>query len=306
MNTKYDIFVVADLCIDLLFTGNVRPRYGQAEQFIEDYTADVGGSAAIFASQFTKLGGKIGFLGKVGNDIFGDILLNKLKLLQISTEFVTIDKTCKTAVGVGLSDGKDRAMLTYLGSISALQPADIQADWIENTRHWHIAGYYLLEQFQDFWLEFLPELKKRGITVSLDTNWAPHGDWHKVQNILPFINVLLPNEEEAMLISGRFDTIEAGKALAQLCELVVVKCGAEGAIAFQKDKITRFSIPDTLTEDLAIVDTTGAGDNFDAGFMRNWLLNKPLVDCVHWGMKCGTTSLKAIGGITGQVQEIIL
>ncbi len=304
MNTKYDVFVVADLCMDLLFTGRVRPRYGQAEQFIDDYTADLGGSAAIFASQFTKLGGKVGFLGKVGDDLFGHILLDKLKKIGISTELVSIDPHCKTAVGVGLSDRADRAMLTYLGSIEALQPTDIQEVFIENTRHWHIASYYLLEQFQEFWIDFLPKLKEKGITISLDTNWAPRNDWFRVKPILPLIDVLLPNEEEALYLSDREDFIERGKRLAGICNLVVIKCGAEGATVFQGDKVTRFGIPDVFTENLEIADTTGAGDNFDAGFLRNWLLGKPLVDCVQLAMKCGTKSLTAIGGIAGQVQEI--
>ncbi|MBK7870157.1 MAG: carbohydrate kinase family protein [Saprospiraceae bacterium] len=298
---KYDVFVIADLCIDLLFTGTVRPKYGQAEQLIDDYTVDLGGSAAIFASQFAKLGGNVGFLAKVGNDLFGNILLEKIKSIGISSEHISIDETHKTAAGIGLSDGQDRAMLTYMGTLLSVKPEDIKDEFIKRTKHWHIASYFLLENLWDFWILFLQKLKQQGLTVSLDTNWAPKENWQQVHNILPYIDVFLPNEEEAKLISGEKNVIEAGKWLSDRCNLVVIKCGGDGAMAFQKEKIYKFDIPIHLTENLMIADTTGAGDNFDAGFLHNWLLNKALEECIKLGMECGTRSLSAIGGIEGQI-----
>lgn len=303
---KYDVFVVADLCIDLLFTGKVRPQFGQAEQLVEDYTADLGGSAAIFASQFTKLGGNVGFLASVGDDLFGKMLLEKIQSIGISTKFITVNKTGKTAVGLGLSDRHDRAMLTYTGTMLDVQPQNITSELMKQTRHWHIAGYYLLPQFWDFWPSFLQKLQLQGITISLDTNWAPEGNWEKVREILHNVNVFLPNEEEAKRISGKENLEAAGKWLAQHCDLIVVKCGANGVSVFQKDRLQTFSIPAQLTENLAIADTTGAGDNFDAGFLSAWLSGKSLEDCVHLGMRCGTASLRAIGGIAGQIYNTIV
>lgn len=300
-NKQFDAFVVADLCVDLLFTGTVRPKYGQAEQLIDDYTIDLGGSAAIFAAQFAKLGGKIGLLAKVAEDLFGNMLKDKLKSLGISTAYISTDPSRKTSVGIGLFDGKDRAMLTYTGTMLATQPEDIHKNYLNLTSHWHIASYYLLTQLRSFWSEFIPQLKKQGISLSLDTNWDPEEDWQQVQEILPFVDVFLPNEAEAKHISGKNDLLESGKYLAQYCGLVVVKCGADGAIVFRNDEIQSFAIPAELTENLQIADTTGAGDNFDAGFLRNWLLGKSLEECIHLGIRCGTASLKAIGGIEGQL-----
>lgn len=302
---KYDVFVVADLCIDLLFTGKVRPQYGQAEQFVDDYTTELGGSAAIFASQFTKLGGNVGFLASVGDDVFGRILIDKLRSLNIGTRFIKLDPTEKTAVGLGLSDGHDRSMLTYAGTMFGIQPENITSELINQTKHWHIAGYFLLPQLWDFWKPFLQQIQQQGITTSLDTNWAPAGNWSQVREILPLVNVFLPNEAEAMHISGKDNLKAAGYWLAQRCDLVVIKCGAAGAITFEKGRVQTFAIPAELTENLTIADTTGAGDNFDAGFLRAWLLGKPLSECVQLAMKCGTSSLRAIGGIGGQIHAII-
>ena len=71
---KFDVAVIADLCVDILIRGDVVPVWGQVEQFVDDYCLELGGSAGIFASQFTRLGGRVGLYGKVGNDLFGRYL----------------------------------------------------------------------------------------------------------------------------------------------------------------------------------------------------------------------------------------
>jgi sugar/nucleoside kinase (ribokinase family) len=115
--------------------------------------------------------------------------------------------------------------------------------------------------------------------------------------------VFLPNEGEALHISGKDDLDQAGKWLAGITGLTVIKCGAQGAVAFKGDERTQFAVPQALLDGLRIVDTTGAGDNFDAGFMFAWLQGEALADCVALGMKCATASLGAIGGIEGQLRE---
>ncbi|MFN4764046.1 carbohydrate kinase family protein [Gillisia sp. Q332] len=301
---KYDVAVVADLCLDILLSGKVKPIYGQVEQYIDDYAIELGGSAAIFASQFTKLGGKVGLIGSVGEDTFGDILLQKLKHLHISTDHVIIKPEIKTSVGVGLSYYDDRAMLTFQGSMAALSAEDIlNSKVLNHTCHLHIAGYFLLDQLFSFWPDVIIELQSKGITTSLDTNWSPNNDWKKVMELLPSINVFMPNEEEAKKISNKTDVIEAGTWLAKFCQIVVIKRGGDGATIF-KDKVHfHTDVPQEISKDLKIADTTGAGDNFDAGFLREWLQGKPLKVCGMTAVKCGTLSLSEIGGIQGQLQE---
>ncbi len=301
---KYDVAVVADLCLDLLMTGKVKPIYGQEEQIVDDYAIEVGGSAAIFASQFRKLGGKVGFIATVGDDPFGSILLDKLSKLDISTENVNVKPDVKTSVGLGLSYFEDRAMLTYPGSMASLSAQEvINSEVLKNTCHLHIAGYFLLDQLFDLWPEVLVDLQSKGITTSLDTNWSPNNNWEKVKDLLPYINVFLPNEEEAKNISGRTDIVEAGKWLSEFSEIVVIKRGGEGATIFNGKNNFHLEIPSELTENLKIADTTGAGDNFDAGFLREWLKGKSLRECSVTAIKCGTLSLSEMGGIKAQLQE---
>ena len=301
---KYDVAVVADLCLDILLSGKVKPIYGQVEQYIDDYAVELGGSAAIFASQFTKLGGKVGLIGSVGKDAFGDILLQKLKSLQISTDYIIIKPEIKTSVGVGLSYFDDRAMLTFQGSMATLSAEDIfNSKILDQTCHLHIAGYFLLDQLISFWPKVVIELQSKGITTSLDTNWSPNNDWNKVMELLPYINVFMPNEAEAKKISNKTDIMEAGAWLAKFCQIVVIKRGKDGATIFKDNFHFHIDVPQEISKDLKIADTTGAGDNFDAGFLREWLQGKPLKVCGMTAVKCGTLSLSEIGGIEGQLQE---
>jgi sugar/nucleoside kinase (ribokinase family) len=297
------VAVVADLCLDILFTGNVKPIYGQVEQYVDDYHIELGGSAGIFASQYTKLGGQVNLYGVVGNDFFGRFLKERLQQLGMSTQYLTVSDAYKTAVGLGLAKQDDRAMLTYKGSFNGVLADGIRDSGIlQNASHVHIASYFLLEQLQDFWMEQLPLLKQKGITVSLDTNWSPAEDWDKVHAILPYVDVCIPNEEEALRISGKTSVEEAGMWLNQFSKLVVIKQGEKGASVFSGSTIQHFSIPDSLTKELSIADTTGAGDNFDAGFLYAWLQGARFNECVTLGMRCGTSSLSSIGGIDGQVR----
>jgi sugar/nucleoside kinase (ribokinase family) len=302
---EYDVVVIADLCVDILFTGDVKPIYGQVEQFINNYELELGGSAAIFASQFSKLGGKVGLLGTAGEDIFGQYIVDRVDRLGITTEYISRTSDFKTAVGLNLSNQEDRAMLTYKGSIDGITSELLKDSLIlNNTNHVHIVSYFLLNHLQSFWSSELASLKKGGMKVSLDTNWDPDDCWESVIDILHHVDVFIPNEEEALRISKKANVKAAGKWLSQFGGLVVVKCGENGAIVFEGDSVKNYNVPELLLSDMKISDTTGAGDNFDAGFLYAWLKDKPIDVCVNLGLRCGTSSLSKLGGIAGQITQL--
>ncbi len=295
--------VISDLCADLLIQGNVTPRYNQEEQLVDDYELELGGSAAIFASQLARLGREVSLYGLVGDDLFGEYLVTRLRERGIVP---VVDKSAdaKTSVGLGLVRGTDRAMLTYDGSMRAMDPVMIFSEsFFQKPFHLHLCSYFLLPRFQDHWPEAIRRVHAEGGTVSLDTNWAPQQDWGKVHPLLPEVDVFIPNEQEAMHISGKSSLAGAGEWLADRCKLVVVKCGAEGAMVFSGKNSYAFGIPESLTSGLRIADTTGAGDNFDAGFIHAWLNGENPESCVYKAMCCGTMSLREIGGIAGQIEK---
>lgn len=298
-----DVLTVTDMCIDLVLAGNVRPQFHQVEQIIDDYSMELGGSANIFASQMVKLGARAGVIGCVGSDAFGQFAIEKLRSIGVDTSYVRTHPQLKTGLGVALTEPGDRAILTYLGTIDATQPEDLPEDPTPTCHHWHIASYFLLAQLRPFWKEWISRCKRAGVTISLDTNWDPEDRWEGVLELLPIIDVFLPNEAEALRLTNQVEVMAAAERLAGLCSLVVIKRGEKGAFAIRNGKIRELRADDLACKPVTIVDAIGAGDNFDAGFIRGWLLGQEIEDCLMLAHRCAVASLSAPGGIAGQLRE---
>jgi ribokinase len=274
------------------------------EQLIDGYALEVGGSATIFASQFARLGGRAGLIGAVGDDTLGRAIGERLTTLGVEISRIARRPDLKTGLGVSLvkPDG-DRAMLTYLGTIHAAQPADLTEDLLANCRHWHLASLFLLDPLRAHWRSWLERCRAARLTTSLDTNWDPEEQWTGVAELLPLVDVFLPNEAESLAITGARDVHAAGEQLACRGPLVVIKRGSDGALAFQGDRRWQIAASGAGEAPPNIVDTVGAGDNFDAGFLRAWLLGREVPVCLCLATRCARASLAAAGGIAGQLQE---
>jgi sugar/nucleoside kinase (ribokinase family) len=231
-----DVLTVSDMCVDLILTGNIRPQFHQIEQLIGDYFVELGGSANIFATQLAKLGARVGVIGWVGSDAFGQFVLEKLRSLGVDTSHVKTHPTLKTGLGVALTEPEDRAILTYLGTIDATHPEDFPEDPASICRHWHIASYFLLATLHHYWKEWISRSKQGGLTISLDTNWDPEDRWEGVLELLPMVDVFLPNEAEALRLTGQDDVRTAAERLGRLCPVVVIKRGDKGALAIKDGK----------------------------------------------------------------------
>jgi len=299
----FDVVSIADLCIDIIITGTVKPIYGQVEQLVDNYTIDVGGSVAIFASQFAKLGGEVCLFGKVGNDIQGKIILERLALAGVDVSYVNICSNTPTAMGLNLSCNNDRALLACLAAIDLIDKDIFKQTMKVKTRHWHIGSYFLIKGLVGSWSDLIKELKKEKVSISLDTNWDPEENWDSILEILPLVDIFLPNESEALSITRQDDILKAGKTLVSYCPLVIIKCGEKGAMIFTNNEVFEYPIPESLLENLKILDTTGAGDNFDAGFLFSWLQDEKLDACIELAFKCAISSLKALGGVQMQVLQ---
>jgi sugar/nucleoside kinase (ribokinase family) len=261
---------------------------------------EVGGSANIFISQMVKLGARGGVIGFVGEDNFGEFLRSTLNAIGVDTSHVSSHPTEKTGLGVALTEENDRAILTYPGTIDATNPRDLLPALALQTRHWHIASYFLLRALRPCWKQWLLHCRDAGVTTSLDTNWDPENRWQGVEDLLPLIDIFLPNEAEASRLTGDQDCFKAAEKLARTGSLVVIKRGAKGAIARKGQCVWKLEIE---KENCAIVDAIGAGDNFDAGFVRGQMLGLSVDESLALGHRCAVSSLAAPGGIRGQLRE---
>ncbi len=297
---RFDVLAVSDMCVDMILYGNVRPQFHQVEQIIDNYELEVGGSANIFISQMAKLGATAGIIGWVGKDSFGEFLRTNLNTIGVDTTYVKTHPSVKTGIGVALAEKQDRAILTYPGTIDATTTGDLRQSLLNETRHWHIASLFLLQSVRSCWKAWLSQCRKAGVTTSLDTNWDPEDRWEGVTDLLPLIDVFLPNEAEATRLTGEGDVYRAAGKLASAGNLVIVKRGAKGAIARKGEQLWELH-PEREAHDIA--DAIGAGDNFDAGFIYGHLLGWGVDACLALGHRCAVSSLAAPGGIRGQLCE---
>ena len=296
----FDILVTGDYCVDLILTGNVRPLFGQVEQLVDDGSLEVGGSAAIFAAQSAKLGARVKAVGWVGADIFGKLVTGELCQAGVDVADLRSHDTLKTGIGVALSEPGDRAILTYMGTIDAMRAEDMDEALLTTCRHFHLSVYFLLKNLRSLWPKWFALCRERGITTSLDTNWDPEDRWEGIEGLLSKVDVFLPNEREALAISGETDVETAGERLAAQGGIVVIKRGPDGATAFQNSQ--RWHLDPSLQSSIPaqVIDATGAGDNFNAGFLRGWRLGWDIPACLSLGHRCAVGSLEYPGGMRGQ------
>ncbi|NLA57966.1 MAG: sugar kinase [Firmicutes bacterium] len=294
---RYDILTVGDLCVDLVLMGeDLRPGFGQEEKLIEGYALRMGGSCSIFSCQAAKLGMRVGIVGVVGDDAFGRIILDTLQESGVDISLVRVDSSIETGISVHLQEPHDRSILTYLGTIEAVRSEDVSLDMLHNTRHLHIGSYFLLEQMQESFLSMAEEVRRTGGTVSLDTNWDPQERWGQgLHELLENVDVFLPNENELQAITGTESVTDGLERLKGVVPIVTVKLGGEGAMVQKGDELWKAQVPE-----VEIVDTIGAGDSFDAGFLAGFLEGKTLSESLAMGCACGTASVTAAGGTAGQ------
>jgi sugar/nucleoside kinase (ribokinase family) len=291
----FDILVAGELNPDLILSGNVTPEFNQVEKLVDSATLTVGSSSAIFACGAAWLGLKVAFIGVCGDDVFGSFILQKMQTRGVNISNVILLPNGQTGLSVILNRGSDRAILTHSGLIATLKAEDVTNSLLRQARHLHIAGYFLQTALQPGLPDLFARARSIGLTTSLDTNWDPSGKWRGFDKLLRLTDIFLPNENEALSLSGASTPEAALQILGQKSQVVVVKCGKRGALARQGN-ITAYApaVP------VKVVDTIGAGDTFDAGFIYGWLNGWSLEKTLMLAAACGSLSTRAAGGTSAQ------
>ena len=294
-DSRFDILVAGEINPDLILIGDVTPEFGQVEKLIDSASLTIGSSSAIFACGAARLGLKVTFIGVCGADIFGRFMLNEMQRRGVDISNIIIPNDGQTGLSVILNRGADRAILTYPGLISALRASDIPDALLQSARHLHVASYFLQTNLRPD----LPGLFRRahtfGLTTSLDTNYDPSESWIDFDQLLAVTDVFLPNEKEALALTRESTIRLAADRLGQKVETVGIKLGAEGALGVcrgEPARVTAISV--------SVVDTVGAGDSFDAGFLYGYLNGWSLERSLRLACVCGGLSTQRAGGTDGQ------
>ena len=295
LNKRFDILVIGELNVDLILDGDINPEFNQKEKLLNDMNLVMGSSSAIFACGAARLGLKVAFIGKVGEDVFGHFMIDQLRSREVNVESVRVDPHVKTGATVILNKGNDRAILTYPGSIAELRKSDIDQKLFSEARHLHLGGYFLLSRLKKDIPDLFRLAHHNQMTTSLDTNYDPGEKWDLGGGqLLKETDIFLPNETELSAISGQTDVSQALNELAFI-PTVTVKTGPEGSMAKQGDRVAR-----ARAMKVKVKDTVGAGDSFDAGFIYGVLAGFDLDKTLAFANICGSLSTRASGGIAGQ------
>jgi sugar/nucleoside kinase (ribokinase family) len=286
-----DCIVAGEANVDILVDGIAQLEF-EKEKLARSFGLTLGGSSAITAFNLSRLGARVGFVGVLGKDLFGRFVEERLASARIDLTALRRDPVEKTGVTIWCQDGKRRAGMTYLGTIAALRPADLKDAYLKRARHLHVGAYFLLEGFHAGAARIFRKARKLGMTTSLDCNFDPAEKWDSgIREVLASVDVFLPNETEALRLTGAPSVKAAVDELAKLARIVVVKMGARGALVATGGKT--FRVPAVKAR---VIDATGAGDSFNAGFLASYLHGGSVADCAKAGAIAGARSVGFVGG----------
>ena len=285
--------VAGELYADLIMSGfDLWPAPGR-EAFAKEFHREIGGGAAITACGLAKLGSRTGVLGVVGAD--GGWLVERLAQNGVDTSEIRIDAQEPTAFTVAVTGPEDRAFLTYPGAnrrFPAALTEAVSAGRLARARHVHLAYPPDLATAA----ELFGAIHAGGCTLSLDVGWQEEwlGD-PRTLAILRLADIFFPNEIEAARVTGEADPEKSLRCFAAAgVRRVALKLGARGAALLWDGEILFASAPPVTP-----LDTTGAGDCFDAGFLHAWLRGASPELCQRTANVCGALSTEAHGGIAG-------
>lgn len=289
---KLDVVVAGELYADLIMGGfDVWPQPGR-EAFATEFRREIGGGAAITACGLATLGTSTALFGIAGSDSHSWIAA-RLAEKGVDTAMVAADANEPTGISVAVTAPHDRAFFTYLGANQGFPAALARAAATMQfacARHLHLA----YAPPWDIAAGLFDTIHRNGCTLSLDAGW--HEDWladPRALGILRKVDVFFPNEAEAARMTGETEPARILQRFADAgAPSVALKLGQDGSALLHQGAVLRAGPRKVLP-----VDTTGAGDCFDAGFLHAWLRGEAPGRCLAAGNICGALSTQGFGGI---------
>lgn len=291
---QYDVIALGELNVDLILNQiEGEPEIGK-EKFAKQMTLTLGSSTAIFAANAAALGTKVAFCGMIGNDSFGQLVESSLEAKKVDTRLLIHTDKFATGATICMSYGEDRANLTYPGAMEEMSLDDIDPAIFKETKHVHISSIFMQSGVRKDLKKILELCKENGVTTSLDTQWDPAETWQlDYKEVLPLIDVFLPNEKELTLLTRSENLDEAVEKIMPYINAAVIKQGSKGSLLLKKDG-ARTHMKPFLNEH--VVDAIGAGDSFNSGFVSKFVEGAPLEECQRYGNMTGAVNTTAAGG----------
>jgi len=294
MSRSFDLMVAGRPSVDVIFPG--LPEWPALGKDIESERLGVcAGTSFNTPAAANRIGMRVAYVATLGNDPWSRLIREEFDAEGLATDFLEIEDRPLPAVSVALNFAGDRGFVTHWGSGDAYDThlAARALDVVERIDASHLHAY----------ADEAPKLEaaahRRGMTVSVDASGGPWWSSSRpLAQTLAHADVLLANEPEAAAMTGEADPRRALALAAEHCECVVIKRGADGAIGLADGQVR--AVP---ADPVAIRDTTGAGDCFNAGFLAGWLGGLPLEESLTLGVICGSRAIGDVGGYRGCPRE---
>lgn len=285
------VVVVGDLIYDLLARVE-RVSFG-ADTFAPIHAA-AGGSGANAAAWLARTGVETHFVGRVGNDPFGDFLTAEFGRAGVTPHLARDAELSTGKVFVLVDSAGERTMITDRGAGENLSPTDLPNALFRSGAHLHLSGYTLSGGTRrDTALEALRLARKTGMTVSVDPSSAPLLEDIGPESFLEWTadaDLCFPNLEEGSLLAGTKDPDSILETLLEHYPAIVLKLGAQGAVYSGRDRTVRMP-----AKPARVVDTTGAGDALCAGFLAAWTSGSASIDALEEGTGLAARAVGQMG-----------
>jgi sugar/nucleoside kinase (ribokinase family) len=286
-----DVLVQGRTSVDLTFLGLPHlPRLG--EEYLASGFAMNPGACFINVSSMSRLGLRVGFATDLGNDLFSRYVLDEMHRWGIDQRFVRLYDRDMMVLSVGLSFPHDRTFITW----EQQDAVESRGILLEDLRHLRVRCLFSHTALRP---EVYAEACRQGIPICVDSFWDPAFlASEAVQTAMGQAAVFMPNRVEAQAITGTTTPEAALAVLAAKAPMVAIKLGADGAVGAHQGQVYR--VPALGVE---AVDTTGAGDNFDGGFIYGLLKGLPFGECLRCAVVAGSLSTRCPGGVAGSPTE---
>ncbi|MGQ9583353.1 MAG: carbohydrate kinase family protein [Thermoplasmatota archaeon] len=292
MGAVLDVAVAGNIVVDLQVGPLAElPSWGELALLPRRVSPELGGNGAIFAVAASRLGLRPALIGRVGRDGYGDWALRKLEEERVRSELVRRGRGgTATTVALIRSDG-ERAFLHHSGAGASLKAPDLGR--LPRCRWFHMASMFLLPSLSAGAIErALRNAKASGASTSLDVAWDPSGRWH-LGRCLEFADWFLPNLDEARAMTGERGAEAAAWALLDMgAGGVAIKMGREGSLVGSRE----LGVLRAPAFEVEAVDSTGAGDVFDAALVYGLLNGMAPARAALLANAAGAMSTAAMGG----------
>ncbi len=296
------VLTIGPIYCDLLLEGfSSIPKMGE-ELFLDSYVLSAGGNA-IVASAISQLGMPSAILSTIGSDVMGEHLATLLAEKHVQLDYLLKVPSQKTNLSLILHGAEDRSFLTWVQEFSTyadMLQQKLESIDVDNFSHIHVCFEYLAIPCVQ---RFISRARDKAISVSTGLGFQDSLLWNTTsQSYISYVDWCFMNLSEAKRITQREKLYEIMSTLQSFISVPVITLGAEGACALTSEG----DLLHYPAEDVPVVNTTGSGDSFTAGFIYGLVHNLPLSKCLQYGNLLGSLTASSKESVSPMISKEIL